>query len=720
MHNNNTVISILVIHALLYSAVILNIPILQQCIGFIYLTFVPGFVVLRALKITEKDITETFLLSVTLSVALVMFIGLLSNAVYPLIGLMEPLSAIPSTLTIGSFTLIVFMLTQRTNITKELHLPDTLVYHSWIDFRGAIFCGVSLLFLVLSIIGAFYTNTILIFLAILGTAGIIATCTFSKNVSSSNYYSLMVFLLSLSLLFQTSLLSTHIMGWDIFNEYYVFQLTRTANYWTAPGVVDFFSTASNFGSLLSITILPTIYSTVLNVDGELVFKVIFPFIFACVPIFLYKTYECQSGKLIGLVSAFFFIANPLTFYGLESLSLAREMIGYLFIAAAIFSILNKDMNPRNKRILLIICSAGVAVSAYSLSFIYIAFIVFIFIALRVSGRRGHFLSLSLVITMIAIIFAWYMFVATPPLNKVSYVINNIFENFTQDIASSQARLDTSYSLLSPTAQTTFVGLFHKLLIYLTHGFIVLGALIVALKPKIVKFSLEFRWMIISAAAILVVCLVVPNVAPALNFSRFYRASMMFLAPLYVIGGICLFNLCRKMRFPSRIKFGRDSKTRELFLLCIILSAFFLFRVGLANYVSGGYPISYPLNFDYMQKTSNPEERMTLLNVYVPEQDISSAKWLGTKMNRTFLVYGDSNSFYHILPTYALLPFDKVKDLYMNITFATNSYVYLSSLNLQLGIVSPRGGGSTFNLTQMDTSTSNKIYSNDGSAIYYSP
>jgi uncharacterized membrane protein len=304
-----------------------------------------------------------------------------------------------------------------------------------------------------------------------------------------------------------------------------------------------------------------------------------------------------------------------------------------------------------------------------------------------------------------------MFVSIQPLNKLSYVINGIFQRFAQDLFSSEARLTAEYSLLSPTAQTTFVGLFHKVLIYLTEGFVVIGAAVVALKPKTMKFKPEFRLMALSATIILIVCLVVPNVAPALNFSRFYRAITIFLSPLFVVGGIYVLKLFKKIRF-TRAMFGKVTfKCFELLILAIILSAFFLFRVGFANYVSGDYPISYSLNLN----------NMNTFGISILEPDIFGAKWIATKIENNSVAYADDLGA-ATLSDYTNLSRDNTYPLLNTTEPLPGSYIYLRGLNTMKGVVS-------FDLTASYTpyktsdlspilKQSDKIYSNGQSEAYY--
>ena len=51
----------------------INIPFLRDVLGFIYLTFIPGVIILRILKLHEIGSIESFLYSVGLSLATIMF-----------------------------------------------------------------------------------------------------------------------------------------------------------------------------------------------------------------------------------------------------------------------------------------------------------------------------------------------------------------------------------------------------------------------------------------------------------------------------------------------------------------------------------------------------------------------------------------------------------------------------------------------------------------------
>ena len=84
-----------------------DFQILRQLVGFIYLAFVPGILLLRVFRIHNLSVIETVMYSSGLSITFVMLIGLLMNTFYPLVGIAEPLSTLPLLVTISVAVLIL-------------------------------------------------------------------------------------------------------------------------------------------------------------------------------------------------------------------------------------------------------------------------------------------------------------------------------------------------------------------------------------------------------------------------------------------------------------------------------------------------------------------------------------------------------------------------------------------------------------------------------------
>jgi uncharacterized membrane protein len=82
----------------------------------------------------------------------------------------------------------------------------------------------------------------------------------------------------------------------------------------------------------------------MNVDGEILFKLLYPLIFSIIPVALFRLYQTQIGKSNALISTFFFISSPLVFYGTEFLSLNRQIVAELFMVLSIYVLLDKEIS----------------------------------------------------------------------------------------------------------------------------------------------------------------------------------------------------------------------------------------------------------------------------------------------------------------------------------------------------------------------------------------
>ena len=119
-------------------AIGIQIPILRQFIGFIYLTFVPGILILRILKLHKLGNIETLLYTVGLSIATLMFTGFFMNMLYPFFGISGPISFVPLIVTISVVVLILCVLCYMrdkdfadpgfvdTKMTRKNNTPETV------------------------------------------------------------------------------------------------------------------------------------------------------------------------------------------------------------------------------------------------------------------------------------------------------------------------------------------------------------------------------------------------------------------------------------------------------------------------------------------------------------------------------------------------------------------------------------------------------------------
>jgi uncharacterized membrane protein len=335
-----------------------DVPGLRQIVGFIFLTFIPGILILRILKIHNVGMIESLVYSVGLSLAFVMFGGLFTDLTLPLIGIFRPISLIPVIGTMVVLTLILMAVAYLRD--RDFARPVKVTPAGKIQLLPSLFL-VFLLFLTVlgvTVIDS-YQNNIVLLVFILVIAVVVGLAAFGKFIEPS-MYPLAIFTISLCLLYQTTLMSPYLIGSDIQAEYQSYRLVATSGFWDA-------SIPNPVYSCLSITMLAPIYSLVLNIDGLWVFKVIYPLLFSLMPLILFHIFSQQMSYKKAFLAAFFFVAVPT--FSLEMIALCRQQIAELFFALVILLLVDRKLNLSMKLTLASIFAMSIVVSHYGLGII---------------------------------------------------------------------------------------------------------------------------------------------------------------------------------------------------------------------------------------------------------------------------------------------------------------------------------------------------------------
>ena len=77
------------------------------------MTFIPGILILRILKIHEIGNIETLLYSVGLSLTILMITGFIMNFIYPMFGILKPISLYYLLITISGLVTILIVLSYK-------------------------------------------------------------------------------------------------------------------------------------------------------------------------------------------------------------------------------------------------------------------------------------------------------------------------------------------------------------------------------------------------------------------------------------------------------------------------------------------------------------------------------------------------------------------------------------------------------------------------------
>jgi uncharacterized membrane protein len=701
---------------LAYTVILLNIPIFRELIVFIYLSFIPGLVILRLFKLKETSFLETVLFSVGLSIAFVMFMSLLVNEVCLLLGFSQSLSTTPLMIAISVFTLTGFFIEYRRVSSKTPKLMTSFKVES----KYVPLSLILILIPLLSVLGVLYLNVSVILLSCAIIAALCIMSVVSRRLIPESLFPFLVFSISIALICQVLLTSKYVVGWDANLEYYVFRLTQINGHWGFLNANLNSLVPQNYNSMLSITVLPAVYSALMHVQGEIVFKILYPLIFSLVPLTLYKICEKQFGKLVGLLSAFFFIFSSMAFYG-EPLGINRQIVAELFLLLSIL-LLIKPGERAKRRWLLLIFYGALVVSHYALTFIFLAMITFIFIISRVKPRFDKTINNKTILFFCILPFSWYALGSGSPLISLSYVLRGIFYQLLTGM-SDEFGLAASDTITIPNVFTV-TNLINRLLPAITTLFLIIGVLLITFSQKAKVISYQFKEMLTIAAVILAASIVVPSIATSLNFTRFYGITLLFLSPCFVLGGQTFLTIIGKTwvktRRPLKRLIAQKSKNMDwsILLIAILLSAYFLSQVGFLNRVTGNEIHSYNVDFDRMITSNDSRIKISLYSNYLPEQDVFGAAWLSNNKVETAMVLADSLSESHVLRSYGLVPDTLLLPLTNTTIPPCNSFIYLGSLNTVHGVITTIAG--SFNTSDISflLDQNNLVYSNGNSEIFY--
>ncbi|MCX6006505.1 MAG: hypothetical protein NTZ34_04490, partial [Chloroflexi bacterium] len=267
----------------------LNIPVLRPVVGFIFLTFVPGILLLRILRVHDINIIESMVYSTGLSLTLIMFSGAVINFLLPLFDVKHPVSqfAILAALVIEIVVLMMAAWARdrnyRNSSSQRQRWPST-------GINSVLFLLAVLLLMIAGIkISDVTGNNAALIISLLLVALIISLAAFKKFITRE-IYPFALFVVSLCLLYQTSLMSPYLVGSDIYTEYHYFGDTATAGIWN-------YTVDNPVNSCLSIVMLAPSYSFMLGIDGIWVFKAVYPILFSFVPLIIFRFMRIQIGAL---------------------------------------------------------------------------------------------------------------------------------------------------------------------------------------------------------------------------------------------------------------------------------------------------------------------------------------------------------------------------------------------------------------------------------------
>src|SRR4030042_937695 len=343
---------------------------IRAILVFVFLITVPGLLIMLCFKIRNIRFWEYLVYTVGLSVAFIMFAGLLVNWTLPFLNITDkPLSLYP--VLISFDVILLFFLSIASKRNKDLNFKINFPEFSRLD---GFFIIIPFTFPFLAVIGAFILNNHgpnYVSMALLGAIAVyVLLVVIFRDKLNKNVYPWALYMIGLSLLFSFSMRSWYISGSDTNSEYSVFQFTKQQNFW---GVNNY---DNAYNTMLSVSIFPTMLSLFLEITDFNIFKLM-PLFYSVLPIIIYLTCKKYYSSEISYLGALFFISQPVFFnwFGVP----IRQEIAFLFFGLMILVLFSKEINSQFKKIMFVIFGFSMIVSHYSTTYIALAIFLFSYI-----------------------------------------------------------------------------------------------------------------------------------------------------------------------------------------------------------------------------------------------------------------------------------------------------------------------------------------------------
>lgn len=636
----------------------IQLPYARLVVGFIYLTFIPGLLIIRILRIHGLKWPELFAYSMGLSLSFIMFAGATLNLILPVLGILHSISTLSLLISLQTLIGLLCVIAYFRD-DKYLHL-DADGLDS--DFRSAPLLSFLLLCPIVAVLGTFsinnYNSSNLLTLLFLLIAFIVLLITFNKSIPLWEY-PLAIYMISISIVLHVSLISSYPYGWNIDSEYYFSNLVSINGYW------DSNSQSSIVNSLLSIVMIPPVYSKILGLDICWVFKSIFPFFHAAVPLAIFESSKMELSEREAFISTIFYMSLS-GFYISMSL-FRREQISLLFLTLVVLVLLDKQLNPLQKSCMIVPFTFSITSSHYATAYLsgalflisgVLYYIPSVYIPLKKSARRytsnyevpkSEALIPSPIVLKPKIMALWAIFM----LFWFMYAAGGVtFDGFVNIMYSSLKELlnpqshppDVVYEALgAKLPHASILGWAFRVIHYTIELLIATGYLALLFKPRIFNMSKEYRSLTMIVASFLFIAMLLPPISSRWDISRLYNFSLVIISPLIVLGFTAIKYLFsymdQRLHFMDRERYLNLLNRKACFALfvVIIIVPYFLFSIGFINAVGknradvAGVPRSIPLTCRI-----NDSE-------YFNESEVSGAEWLDRSATNTAIIKGDSFS-----------------------------------------------------------------------------
>jgi len=756
----------------------IQIPIARQFLSFVYLTFVPGVLILKILKLEKLAILEKFVLSVGLSISFIMFFGLLINSILPIFGYLQPLSTRSIFITFCIAVLVLLFIPYvRRNETK-LHRARKREKHSHLNFKmppeGKFFLAVPMLFPALSLYGTHimnleHNNICLMLLLILIPIYLIFISFFHRKMPDK-IYPIIIFLISISLSSMLALRSNHIIiGTDTGRELLFFRTTLDNLHWS----LQFNSTLD---ASLSITLLPTIYKSLSGAEAEFLLKIL-PLLFSISPLAVYSLARKYMGGSHAFLASIFFMSQ-ITFLHPWSV---RVILGILFCALAIMVLFKDDINEVSRRLLFVAFCGSIIISHYSSCYIFFFILLFTYVGNKIShililskeksvgfSIQGYIpsqmeakkkgMSLVFILLFFMMLFVWYSQITAIPFNSGVQFMERSFQSLNYFFLAESRGQNVegligkgfNYNISSVTGFISIWASFILIIFGILSMLCRRGDVLTIFgteKPNFrslqARFELEYLMMGIVCGILLLASISVPSISYGYGIERLYQMTAIILSPFFILGGISLSLLLQYVyiytirRFSNLFLYSINiNKINSIMpkhilipsfcVILLVLVPYNLYMTGVLAQISG-VPNAVTLNSPNI--SGEIPSLVNSMRKFIHDEDVYSAEWLDKYGAKDRIIYTNDYG------AEVLMGEGKIRDSSISILLvptyekygSTSGYIYLrwpEVMSKQMVVYYPATAGKSDRIEQHNLSEypgllaqNGEIYNNGGSEIF---
>jgi uncharacterized membrane protein len=493
--------------------------------------------------------------------------------------------------------------------------------------------------------------------------------------------------LSLSMIWQQTMIGTYILGTDIHQEFYATNRALEHGW-------DLKFHALNGTSLLLNVVSPFLAKIGIPIVWQ--FKLLYPMFLSCVPFVLYLAFSKQISKRWSFYSVMFFIIVPV--FTVEIATIVKSMVAELFFALCVL-VLYSDIKYLKKGLLLVLLGLLACVTHYTIGTLVIIFlflISIILLVLEITSHKNNFVSVICATVVIFICgLAWFAntgdgIVYTGYKNSISGIlgIKSVVNSDQNYLVAQDSLVQTALGL--DWNKTSIHGKAFRIIQYITQLAVAVGLVYIFLNRKKYNFAPEFVAGIISSIVILLLVLFAPSFASILNTTRWYHTTLFFLSPLFVMGLVWI---------------GKE------YLVVGILILYYIFTSGFYYQTFQNDMPSYEIETPYSIAYSYNQGMVGIFN----KDDVECSKWLSENI-------GDKMVRSSFTDMYLLFDYADCDDYSKQFTEGIPEkpyYMFISSQSYDMGNLTIWTGPLMRKKVPLpDTSGMEEVFRKNNSVVYY--